>query len=359
MKKSVLMIWLIFSSILSLTFQGCADRQMQKQWTNEKKGVQPFGINLAGAEFNGNKLPGIYNKDYVYPSNKDLDYLQSKGFRLVRLPIRWERLQPEPLGDLNSFELGKVKEFVVAAQKRQIYVILDLHNYARRNFNGTYNLIGTGGLTANHLADFWKRLALEMKPFRNIYGHGLMNEPHDMNSGTSWFDIAQASIYAIRQVDTEKTIIVGGDSWSSAERWVTYSDTLKFLVDPSDNLMFEAHVYFDKDASGIYKSSYEEEQCTPYKGVERVQPFANWLKVNGFKGIIGEYGVPYLDARWQETLDKFLLYLQNNGINATYWAGGPMWNKYPLSIAPVEGNDRPQMKVVGKYLETKPLKDNN
>ncbi|MDD4920875.1 MAG: glycoside hydrolase family 5 protein [Bacteroidales bacterium] len=351
------MIRLIFASIFLFSFQCYANRQVQKQWTNDKKGVQPFGINLAGAEFGGAKLPGVYNKDYIYPSSKELDYLKSKGIRLVRLPIRWERVQPEPYKELNAFELGKIKEFVVAAEKRQLYVIIDLHNYARRNYLGTYNLIGTGGLTADHLADFWKRLALEMKPFKNIYGHGLMNEPHDMNSETSWFAIAQACIYAIRKVDTEKSILVGGDSWSSAERWIAQSDTLKYLVDPSDNLMFEAHVYFDKDASGAYRFSYEQEECSPYKGVERVQPFVNWLKVNGFKGLIGEYGIPFEDVRWQETLDHFLSYLQNNGINATYWAGGPLWNKYPLSISPVAGKDRPQMKIVEKYLYTKPAKN--
>ena len=52
------------------------------------------------------------------------------------------------------------------------------------------------------------------------------------------------------------------------------------------------------------------------------------------------------------TLDNFLSYIQDEGINATYWAGGPWWGKYKLRITPDRGKDRPQMKIVGKYLYT-------
>ena len=53
---------------------------------------------------------------------------------------------------------------------------------------------------------------------------------------------------------------------------------LKHLVDPAHNLMFEAHVYFDRDASGSYKGSYDQEKCRPKTGVNRVKPFVKWLQ---------------------------------------------------------------------------------
>lgn len=73
-----------------------------------------------------------------------------------------------------------------------------------------------------------------------------MNEPHDLAPETKWFDMAQASINAIREVDTNTLIMVGGNDWSSAERWIEQSDTLKFLKDPANNLAFEAHVYLTR-----------------------------------------------------------------------------------------------------------------
>lgn len=47
------------------------------------------GINLSGAELNVERNPGVYGKDFVYPSSQELDYYASKGFAVVRLPYRW------------------------------------------------------------------------------------------------------------------------------------------------------------------------------------------------------------------------------------------------------------------------------
>ncbi|HWH69960.1 MAG TPA: hypothetical protein VNT26_11270, partial [Candidatus Sulfotelmatobacter sp.] len=61
------------------------------------------------------------------------------------------------------------------------------------------------------------------------------------------------------------------------------------------------------------------------------------------------------DPRWLVTLERFLSYLQANGISATDWAAGPWWGKDPLTIQP-EGlgagktpADRPQMKVLRQF----------
>lgn len=320
---------------------------------NNKNSIQPFGVNLACAEFAEGHIPGEYGVHYIYPSAAELDYFKMKGLELIRLPFKWERLQPELFGSLDTVELNQLKNFVTEAEKRNMPVILDLHNYGRRFVDGKKTIIGNENLKIAHFADFWKKMASEMSSFTNIYGHGLMNEPHDMEeSPECWFDIAQNAIYAIREVDMEKTIIVGGDDWSSTERWLQQSDTLKNLIDPAGNLMFEGHVYFDYDASGSYKQSYDKEECNPQKGIERVKPFVGWLNENGFRGIIGEYGVPDTDNRWLETMDNFLSYLQSEGVNATYWAAGPWWGKYKLRLTPNNGEDRPQMKIVEKYLQT-------
>lgn len=335
---------LTLSGIMQLNGQKCV---------RDKNGRQPFGVNLACAEFAENHLPGEYGVHYTYPKASELDYFKSKGLVLIRLPFKWERMQPDLYGELDSVELARLKHFVAEAEKRKMPVILDLHNYGRRFVHGQKVLIGTPLLSVAHFADFWQKMAAAMQGFGNIYGFGLMNEPHDMEASSScWFEMAQAAIDAIREVDKETTIVVGGDDWSSAERWQQKSDTLKHLVDSSQNLMFEAHVYFDKDASGSYRASYDAEECHPMKGVERVRPFAEWLRDNNFRGLVGEYGVPDNDERWLITTDYFLSYLQRQGINATYWAAGPWWGKHKMRLTPDKGQDRPQMEVVKKYRKT-------
>lgn len=336
----------VLACLLGVVLGGCTGKLAQS-------GGKPYGVNMACADF-GSNFPGVYNTDYTYPEASDLDYWNEKGLKLIRFPFKWERLQYELGGELNQHDLEKMKAFVAAAAERNMVVLLDLHNYCRRYMNGEQTIIGTGGLTPQHLASFWKALAKEFKSFDNIYAYGLMNEPHDLDPGTTWFEMAQLCIDSIREVDRDTRIMVGGNHWSSAERWLECSDTLKYLKDPVGKLAFEAHVYFDSDASGAYKLGYDADSCSIDRGVNRVRPYVEWLKTNGFEGIVGEYGVPDNDSRWNRVLDKFLAYLQKNGINGCYWAAGPWWPRDEfMAITPVDGKDRPQMEVVGKYKTTK------
>lgn len=321
-----------------------------------------FGVNMSGAEF-ASVYPGVDGTHYGYPGRADIEYIKKKGFNLIRFPFRWERIQPELGGELNQAELAKMKSVVETAADLGVWVLLDMHNFGRycvycdpdNTDNNQYAIIGTAQCTVDEFCDVWKRLAVEFKDYTNIWGYDIMNEPHDMLESVPWFDIAQAGIDAVREVDTETTIVVSGDSYSSASRWVQYSDDLKNLIDPSNNLIYQAHSYFDKDASGNYVLGYDEDGATPDIGITRLTPFVDWCKRNGKRGFVGEYGVPDSDARWLDILDKALAYLSENGINGTYWSAGPRWGDYPLSVQPTDNytKDRPQMAILEKYLKAK------
>lgn len=311
----------------------------------------PFGVNLAGAEF-GYVFPGVYNTNYTYPTAAELDYYKLKGLNLIRLPFKWERIQPVLNGPLDTTELLRIKNFIALAQNRNMSIIVDLHNYCRYNVNGTERIIGSTNLSIANIRNLWTKLALELKTYTNIWGYGIMNEPHDLLASARWFDTAQQIINGIRVNDLNTRIIVGGDSWSSAQRWMQFSDNLKNLVDPSNKLTFEAHVYFDNDASGTYDSTYDTEGAYPNIGIDRVTPFVNWLQTNNLNGFIGEYGVPPNDSRWLVALSNFLNHLKINCINGTYWAGGPWWGNYILSVEPSAGIDKPQMSTLVNYLNT-------
>lgn len=317
----------------------------------------PFGVNLAGAEFgHGSKMPGEVNADYFYPTAADLDYWQEKGLTLLRVPFKWERIQHELFGELTKAEIDVMKNMLKDAEKKGLLIILDLHNYGRRKVSGTDYIIGHENVPVEALSDFWGKLANELQGYtKSIYGYGLINEPHDMLESTPWAKIAQACIGEIRKVDTKTPIIVGGNHWSSAYRWQEVSDELKYLYDPSHNLIFEAHIYFDEDGSGVYRRSYDEEKAHEYIGVERLQPFVTWLKANNFRGFVGEYGIPSYDERWMLCLEHMLAYMQDRGINGTYWAAGARWNNYILGVQPKNNytEDMPQINILTKYLRTK------
>lgn len=306
-----------------------------------------YGVNLSCAEF-GSALPGIYGTTYIYPSVSSLDYYKSKGLRLIRLPFLWERLQQSLNAPLDSAELLRMDAFVAGAAARDMLVLLDAHNYGRRTVGGASYIIGSTQVPVAAFGDFWKRVAAHYKNSNAVWAYGLSNEPHDMGA-YSWFNAAQAAIDSTRLADTTHIIMVGGNNWSSADRWPQVSDSLRFLADPRNNLMFEAHQYFDNDASGTYAQTYDAQGATDSIGVKRVAHFVTWLETFGKRGFVGEYGVPGNDSRWNTTLDKFLNYLDQHRIGGTYWAGGPWWGSYALSVEPSGNVDKPQMSVLSKY----------
>ncbi|WP_210208288.1 cellulase family glycosylhydrolase [Rhodoplanes roseus] len=301
-----------------------------------------FGVNLAGAEFG--PAHGEYGKDYIYPSGADLDYYHSKGVTLIRLPFTWEHMQPTLGGALDPVELARMIEFLDAAAARHIEVVLDLHNFGR--YDG--NTIGSSAVSVANFADFWGKLAGALGDHPAVWGLGLMNEPHDMGDARVWPAAAQAAADAIRAAGSHATLVVSGDGWSGTATWQTLNASLR-VNDVLDKVVYEAHAYLDRAGTGVY-GSYDAEGGYPGLGVDRVQPFIDWLNQNGLRGFIGEYAVPDDDPRWLPVMHNMLSVLAENDVPSTYWAGGPWWPADSLSIQPVQGIDRPQMDVLEPYL---------
>jgi endoglucanase len=303
------------------------------------------GMNLAGADFNAGKNPGVHGTDYIYPPESHLDYFKSRGFEVVRLPFRWERLQRSLFGELERSELDRIKRFVASARGRDMKVILSPHNFGRYLIDGKEALIGSAGVPNEAFADFWRRLTFEFAGDIAIYGFSLMNEPHDSNE--LWKPAAQAGLDAIRRSDRDRLVLVPGDQWSGAWSWRRYNNNF-LLNDPTGNTVYEAHQYFDFNHSGTYKVGYVLNGAYPDLGIDLVRPFATWLREHQVRGIITEFGVPNDDPRWLELVDRLLVWLARENIPWVYWAGGPWWGNYPLSAEPKNGVDAPIMAVLTK-----------
>jgi aryl-phospho-beta-D-glucosidase BglC (GH1 family) len=313
---------------------------------------QPFlGVNLASAC--GGQVPGTLGQNYTYPSVQDLQYFKSKGVRLFRFPFKWERMQHDVNGALDlDLDVAKMKEVIAEAERLGMYVMPDMHNFCRRIIDETtYKFGESDALTKEHFGDVWKKLALELKSFTNIWGYDIMNEPYGLSPGV-WQETAQIAINAIRSVDTETPIVVEGESYAAASTWPTTGGKLINLVDPSNKIIFQAHTYFDADKTGLYvQENYDKEVTSPTMHIDRLSPFVNWLNENNVKGILGEFGVPRNDARWLTMLDEVLAYLKKNGVSATYWVGGNGYANDKVSVQPLEDFtvERAQMRILEKY----------
>jgi endoglucanase len=309
-------------------------------WSNT---IFARGINLPSAAFGAEHIPGVYGRDYIYPSAQDLDNYARNGFAVVRLPYLWERLQHSLFGPLDDAELGRIKKVLDAARALKVRVILSPHNFGRYRINGKPILIGTGNVSISSFADFSHRVAAAFAGDDVIYGLSLMNEPHD--SQGLWKQTAQAGLDAIRQADPARLVLAPGDQWSSAYSWRQYNDDF-LLRDSASRVMYEAHQYFDADRTGTYKTDYSLSGASPCRGVEWTSPFVQWLKQHRQRGIITEFGIPGSDPQWRALVQHLLAYLAQEQIPWTYWAGGPWWENYPLAVEPNNAADASLMAVL-------------
>jgi aryl-phospho-beta-D-glucosidase BglC (GH1 family) len=303
--------------------------------------ADPIGVNLAGAD--RPKRPGVVGEAYIAPVGQEFRYYRSKHIRLFRISFYWESIQSQLNGPLDAEEVRRLDAIVAEARALHVSVILDVHSYDR--WHG--NTLGSDPALESGFADMWRKLAQHFSDQEGIFAYGLMNEPHD--TGNTWPHTAQIAIDGIRTVDRRHTIILSGDQWSSARAWPVANPNLLEVRDLCNRLLYEGHVYFDADNSGVYKHTYDEDHVEQNVGVQRVMPFVAWLQTHHVRGIVTEIGNPGNDPHWNKVLANTLMYLRANHITAVYWAGGPLWHHYPLSIDPTQSGDASQMQVLEQF----------
>jgi len=305
------------------------------------------GINICGPEFGERNIPGNLQVDYVYPLDSEVEYFASKGFPVLSLPVKWERIQHTLNGDLDSAEMNELKAFIIKCNAYDEKVIITLQNFGRYHLDNKDLVLGKK-LPPECLADVWKKIAHEFCGISNIYGFDIMNEPYDIKPKI-WLESAQKTILAIREIDSSVAIIVDGLDYAYSADWASMNDKLKNLKDPLNNLIYDAHCYFDDDHSGKYEKRNNRHADADI-GVSRAAPFVKWLEKNKKKGMIGEFGVPYDEPKWFVVMDNFLKFMDKHHVPVKYWAAGQWWNDYNLSIEPQNGRDKPQMAIIEKYV---------
>ncbi len=287
------------------------------------------GINLAGAEF-GKNIPGREDYDYFFPTKDQMAYYKKMGFRAIRLPVMWERLQPKLNGDLDQEYLEGIISVLKSAADNGMTVLVDLHNYAR--YRG--QIVGGPAVPAQAFSDLWQKIARALSGYKALEGYGLMNEPY--GTGGAWPQVAQSGIDGIRSVDGSHHIYVSVENSGDARIWA--SNFSPIVKDPKGLEVYEAHVYFDADYSGRYVSPEPREDPAALVD-ESVKPFIAWLAKYGKKGAIGEWGVPNNDARWFPAVDRMVEIARTNCLPIYYWAGGNWGPDYKLAIPPQDSGE--------------------
>ena len=333
------------------------------------------------------------NVDFTVPRRTDIEWLAANGYRSSRLPIRWELLQPilfdtnanaatrAMLGNPGDFHAGYANYITQVLDSHAavgMKCLIDVHNYCRYKdfvYQPDGSVIGLtkpyalvhayttdasqvrtrimslapgATLKVAHYVDFMSRLAARWKGHPGLGGYGMMNEPFYMPKPgqteeafegwgqdlTIWPTFAKAAIRAIRAVDADTTIYLGGNDWNSA--WTLGTNNPGWPVD-APKVIYEVHGYLDSFSSGNgvdwdleaakgYQAGIGAAPIDAQTGVKRLQQAVAVAQPRALKLALTETGMPADDPRWQQSWLNLLEYARANGVEIYSWAGGNHWS---------------------------------
>ncbi|MEM9374809.1 MAG: glycoside hydrolase family 5 protein [Pseudomonadota bacterium] len=307
--------------------------------------VQYRGVNLSGAEFKSGAIPGRYGTDYRYPARSEFAYFARFGFNCIRLPFRWERLQPRLFEAFDQAEFTRLKACVDIATDLGLYIIISPHNYARYR----RQIIGAEETPTAAFLEFWQRLSERLKSQSSV-GFGMMNEPHGI-AAQSWAQIAQKTVMAIRETGAQNKIFVPGTAWTGVHSWFrkfgdqSNAEALAGLTDPLGRSVIEVHQYLDRNFSGT------QPNCPRLKVGETVlRRFAEWLRTHRLRGFLGEFGAA-ANPDCRAALSHVFQQIQTDSDvwdGWTLWGGGARWNEdYHMALGPRRNGDiAPALQMV-------------
>lgn len=230
------------------------------------------GLNSAGGSYNAcsrqpecghfhNAKRGRLGQEWMLDSAATFRHYAANGTTWVRLPIRWERLQPSLGGPLDEQVTAAYGATLDAAGAVGLDVVVDLHNfgayYEGRDGTGVRLALG-GELGEGDLADVWRRLVERWGDHPAIAGWGIMNEPVDLGDDgiAVWESASQAAVDAIRATGDRTEVLVGGYELSNVHSW---PHERPWIDDPVGRVRYEAHHHWDAHHGASYEASYGEE----------------------------------------------------------------------------------------------------
>ncbi len=309
-------------------------------------GRQVFGLNISGAEggkFNSNDY-GVYGHDYIYPSTS---FMQRTVDRLhpgcIRLPIRWERIQPQVMGPLDPSELQRLHTTVLYFTSRRVRVLVEVHNYGSRRLSPSTasQYISKYDNRRHFFNDLWARLGVAFG-LNQFVDFGLMNEPQTIDPSIQpieqafeWLNnISQGAINSIRRTGATNYIFVPHYKWQGAHDFFASASDEAFLDlrDPLSKLVLDLHQYLDQWNSG------HSGAAVPGKGASVLAPVTSWALRNGVTVAItetGSYNKNDYPGSEAEVVD-FYTHVRNNPsvyFGIYYWGYGPWYAERSTSGA--------------------------
>lgn len=305
-------------------------------------GVKYHGFNLSGGEFDS-----AFNLPYA----TDALYFIRKGANILRIPFKWEYIQPDlskPI-DFSTGNAKKLNDLVTTFTKAHLFVILDMHNFLRypsNNFQGP--VIGNdANATTEKFALAWGSFAKQFKNNNYVF-FDLMNEP--LADPELILKNYNAALDVIRKEGFDNLVLLEGSDWSKMSTW-TNKNAKYFIAsnihDPQNNYALSIHQYFDDEGGSTNNCFSSLEVLTKI----HFDSFVTWIKTQKVPIFLTELGGAN-NQNCADTIQTVLTAVENHPdenhaggfIGWAGWMGGHATSGFLLNLMPdANGIEKIQM----------------
>lgn len=190
----------------------------------------PRLINQAFSELIGRAATDSFWTTYLnnYITEADIHYLKSIGVNSIRVPFDYRLFTNEHYMGQGNPEHGflLMDKLISWCKKEKLYVMLDMHcapgGQTGDNIDDGfgYPFLFESEKDQQLTADIWKRIAARYANETIVIGYDLLNEPIATYFDASHFNPKLEPLYkkiaaAIRQVDKNHILFLGGAQWDS------------------------------------------------------------------------------------------------------------------------------------------------
>nr|WP_321521071.1 glycoside hydrolase family 5 protein [uncultured Macellibacteroides sp.] len=164
-----------------------------------------------------------------YITREDIAYIKQTGMNSIRLPFHYKSFTDEDYMGLKSNQDGfaRIDSVIKWCKEEGLYIILDMHDapggQTGDNIDDSYGYpwLFESEESQQLFCEIWKKIANRYKDEPAILGYDLLNEPiatHFNNKeeiNKQLVPVYKKGIEAIRSVDKNHIILLGGAQWNS------------------------------------------------------------------------------------------------------------------------------------------------
>lgn len=297
--------------------------------TNSAWMIDEMLCEMVGPDFTAKFWQGFKDN---YITRSDIEFIARTGANTIRLPFNYKLFTDEDYMGLTAKQDGfaRIDSVIDWCRDNGLYLVLDMHDCPGGqtgdnidNGHG-YPWLFESEYSQQLFCKVWQDIANKYKNEPVILGYELMNEPiapffdnkEDLNAKLE--PLYKRAVSAIRKVDTNHIILLGGAQWNSI--FTMFQD---WTFD--HNIMYTCHRY-GGDAT-----------------TEAIRSFIDFRDKTGLPMYMGEIG--HNTDEWQA---DFVKVMRENNIGYTFWPYKKLDGSCMMSITrPAEWDS-----IIVKFSET-------